>query len=250
MILYVLYPCADTLRALIHVAKCMSVFPPLIHVVFFHFIFHALGLYRSRPTDDISPMSYVVTSPPHDMLLNGEDLIYSLLSPLLPLPSATGTLTITVREALLPHYRVSSELMKEDAKDQHSDEGDRAEGVVCVVRCQGEQSMSDVCSNRQQPHFNLISRFVLIEGEGSLQLRISNRGKHNTTAVASLELPISDFVSGAKVSAKEEWFNLTDEISTHHLHRRAKGGNAFETPVPQVCLKIAWTPMTEASPSY
>ena len=201
-------------------------------------------------------MSYVVTSPPHDMLLNGEDLIYSLLSPLLPMPSATGTLTITVREAVLPHYEsmhmVSSELMKEDAKDQHGgDEGDREEGVVCMVRCQGEQSMSDVCSNRQRPHFNLISRFVLIEGEGSLQLRISNRGRNNST-VASLELPISDFVGGVTKRAKEEWFNLTDEISIHHSHRRAKGGkdSAVEPPVPKICLGIAWTHMTESSPHH
>ena len=39
------------------------------------------------------------------------------------------------------------------------------DGIQCILRCQGEQTVSDVASNRWQPHFNLTCRFLLVEGE-------------------------------------------------------------------------------------
>jgi hypothetical protein len=210
----------------------------------------ALGLYRNRPTDDISPMPYIVTSPPHDMQLNAEDQIYSLISPLLPSSAPTGTLHVTVLEAVFPH---------EKGRDLSSG------GIICIVRCQGEQNVSDVCSNRQDPHFNLQSSFLLIEGEGLLQIRIVNQlidPKSQVAALpfniistdnplATLELPISDFVDKSNSKdVRDKWYNLTEEASAVNARRRAKLPGERENStqdIPRIRLQIVWKPAIPAS---
>ncbi|EKX50805.1 hypothetical protein GUITHDRAFT_134917 [Guillardia theta CCMP2712] len=60
-----------------------------------------IGLYRQHPTDDFAPLPYVVSAPPRDLVLNKDDQIFTLISPLMSLPRPKGLLYIKVLRATL-----------------------------------------------------------------------------------------------------------------------------------------------------
>ena len=64
--------------------------------------FHATTLYRLRPTDDVSPLPYVITNPHATLVLNSDDRMFTLLAPDNILSSPLGVLSITAVEAHLP----------------------------------------------------------------------------------------------------------------------------------------------------
>jgi hypothetical protein len=139
-----------------------------------------LGLFRLRPTDDVSPLPYVITNPKATLVLNSEDRMFTLLSPDNILSSPLGVLSITAVEAHLPPRGTQGNSGNEVdiMASQMSADGTQLEpSGTCyvVIQSQGESKTSHLCRNNIDPHWNFQAEFFVIDMEGAVEVSIHAR---------------------------------------------------------------------------
>jgi hypothetical protein len=120
-----------------------------------------LGLFRLRPTDDVSPLPYVITNPHASLVLNADDRMFTLLAPDNILSSPLGVLSITAVEAHLPQRGQPSLYSTASSAEN----GGASGFSYCVIQSQGESKASHLCRNNVDPHWNFQAEFFVIDME-------------------------------------------------------------------------------------
>ena len=221
-----------------------------------------LGLFRLRPTDDVSPLPYVITNPHATLVLNSDDRMFTLLAPDNILSSPLGVLSITVVEAHIPAVGDKAGAEPNMLSSQASaDELLPGGTCFCVIQSQGESKTSHLCRNNVDPHWNFQAEFFVIDMEGAVEVAIYDRcrpsdgdsqehGKVNFVGSASLSVSevTSELASvqcrnlsqPSMQGVRDEWFKLDRGTGGQN---KVQSGSGKEVVQPAlVRLHLRWFP--------
>ena len=167
----------------------------------------SLGLYRSSPTDDVSPMPYVITNPDPDLLLNSQDMIFALLDPESIGKAPLGDVVVAVIEAQLPPRSIE--------RNGHGPYVPQS--VSCLIESEGETAMTDCCANVELPHWNFLCSFSIFDRAGSIEFTILDSGRLSQESfLGKVVVPLDEIISDdvdtlgrLNKSEKNDWFSLS-----------------------------------------